>query len=59
MNSTLHEFFFMKGIEYQMTIPYTSFQNGAVERAHHTSEKKRPDVCLLEGGFHPLPGQRL
>ena len=38
----------MKGIEYQMTIPYTSSQNGAVERAHRTIEERAR--CLLIGG---------
>ena len=51
MNSTLHEFFRMKGIEYQMTIPYTSSQNGAVERAHRTIEGRVR--CLLIGGRVP------
>ena len=51
MSSTLREFFRMKGIEHQMTIPYTSFQNGAVERAHHTIEERTR--CLLVGGRIP------
>ena len=51
VNSTLHEFFRRKGIEHQMTIPYTSFQNGAVERAHRTIEERTR--CLLIGGRVP------
>ena len=47
MNSTLRELFRRKGIEHQMTIPYTSFQNGAVECAHHTIEERTR--CLLIG----------
>ena len=51
VNSTLHEFFRRRGIEHQMTIPYTSFQNGAVERAHRTIEERTR--CLLFGGRVP------
>ena len=51
VNSTLHVFFRGKGIEHQMTIPYTSFQNGAVERVHRTIEERTR--CLLFGGRVP------
>ena len=51
VNSTLHEFFRRRGIEHQMTIPYTSFQDGTVERAHCTIEERTR--CLLFGGRVP------
>ena len=51
VNDTLHEFFKERGIEHQLTVPYTSFQNGAVERAHRSIENKTR--CLLIGGRVP------
>ena len=51
VNDTLHEFFRERGIEHQLTVPYTSFQNGAVERAHRSIENKTR--CLLIGGRVP------
>ena len=51
VNDTLHEFFRQRGIEHQLTVPYSSFQNGAVERAHRSIENKTR--CLLIGGRVP------
>ena len=51
VNDTPHEFFKERGIEHQLTVPYTSFQNGAVERAHRSIENKTR--CLLIGGRVP------
>ena len=51
VNYTLHEFFKKKGISHQLTIPNSSYQNGAVERAHRTIEEKTR--CLLVGGRIP------
>ena len=51
VNDTLHEFFRERGIEHQLTVPYTSFQNGAFERAHRSIENKTR--CLLIGGRVP------
>ena len=51
VNDALHGFFKERGIEHQLTVPYTSFQNGAVERAHRSIENKTR--CLLIGGRVP------
>ncbi|GMM59158.1 hypothetical protein DAKH74_057780 [Maudiozyma humilis] len=50
-SNALHEFFRARGIEHQLTVPHTSFQNGAVERAHRSIEEKTR--CLLVGGRVP------
>lgn len=51
VNKNFHAFFKSKGIEHQLTIPYHSYQNGAVERAHRTIEERTR--CLLIGGRGP------
>lgn len=51
MGQSLHEFFKKKGIQHQLTVPHSSFQNGAVERAHRSIEEKTR--CLLVGGRVP------
>lgn len=50
-SNALHEFFRARGIEHQLTVPHTSFQNGAVERAHRSIEEKTR--CHLVGGRVP------
>ena len=47
----LHDYFKSRGIVHQLTVPYNSFQNGAVERAHRSIEEKTR--CLLIGGRVP------
>ena len=47
----LHDYFKSRGIIHQLTVPYNSFQNGAVERAHRSIEEKTR--CLLIGGRVP------
>ena len=49
----LHDFFTSKGIEHQLTVPYNSFQNGAVERAHRTIINK-VRCLLISGGVPPF-----
>lgn len=51
VNHQLHSFMTKKGIQHQLTVPHSSFQNGAVERAHRTIEEKTR--CLLVGGRIP------
>ena len=51
MGQILHDFFKKKGIQHQLTVPHSSFQNGAVERAHCSIEEKTR--CLLVGGRVP------
>ena len=51
VNYVLHDFFKEHGIEHQLTVPHSSFQNGAVERAHRTIEERTR--CLLVGGRVP------
>ena len=40
MSNQFHGYLNTKGIEHQLTIPYQSFQNGVVERAHRSIEEK-------------------
>ena len=47
----LHDYFKSRGIVHQLTVPYNSFQNGAVERAHRSIEEKTR--CLLISGRAP------
>lgn len=47
----LHEFFAAKGITHELTVPYSSSQNGAVERAHGVLQTKVRS--LLIGGRVP------
>lgn len=51
MSTHLHDYFASKGIEHQLTVPYQSFQNGAVERAHRSIEQRAR--ALLLGGKVP------
>ncbi|KAK5959780.1 uncharacterized protein PWA37_001157 [Arxiozyma heterogenica] len=51
MSSKFHNFCKSNGISHQLTVPYNSFQNGAVERSHRSIEEKTR--CLLIGGKVP------
>lgn len=39
-NNVINEFYFEKGIQHQLTVPYNSSQNGVVERKHRTIQEK-------------------
>ncbi|EDO15283.1 Tkp5 protein [Vanderwaltozyma polyspora DSM 70294] len=51
-NTVLHEYLISKGITHELTIPYSSFQNGAVERAHRTIEERARSL-LISGRVLP------
>lgn len=51
INKYLQIFFTEQVIDHQLTVPYSSFQNGAVERAHRIIEAKARS--LLIGGRVP------
>lgn len=51
-NSIIHEFCRKSGIEHQLTVPHTSFQNGAAERGIRSIED-RTRYLLIGGGVSP------
>ena len=51
INHVLHDFFNERGITHELTVPYSSSQNGAVERAHGVLQTKVRS--LLIGGRVP------
>lgn len=51
MSTKFHNFCKSNGISHQLTVPYNSFQNGAVERSHRPIGKKIR--CLLIRGKVP------
>ncbi|CCK72699.1 uncharacterized protein KNAG_0L00780 [Huiozyma naganishii CBS 8797] len=52
-NHVLHDFFAQRGIDHQLTVPHSSYQNGAVERAHRTLQE-RVRCLLLHGRVPPF-----
>lgn len=52
MSKPFHGYLKMKDIKHQLTVPYQSFQNGAVDKAHHSIEEKAR--ALLIGGYVPF-----
>ena len=40
INHVLHDFFNERGITHELTVPYFSFQNNAVERTHGVLQTK-------------------